>query len=303
MDSDCAIILNKLSKQYQPNLPYALKDLSIRVRKGEVYGFLGPNGAGKSTTIRLLLNFIQPSSGSATILGLDVVKDSVLLRQKIGYLSGDFKAYDKMTGEQFLAYMNALQPVKRKAMITQLAKTFNANLHKRIRDLSKGNRQKIGIIQACMHEPEILILDEPTDGLDPLMQEAFYNLVNELQANGSTIFVSSHNLTEVQKMCDKVAIIRDGKLVGESDIADLATEAAQTFEVSFKDSVTLAAIRRVTGVKKVSVTNGLYSIHVHGELSSFLAFLSQHNVQHFATKELNLEEEFMKFYETGGHND
>lgn len=299
MQREYAIQLHRLSKQYAPTLPYALKDVSINIKKGEVYGFLGPNGAGKSTAIRTLLNFIQPSSGTATILGYDIVKDSVALRKKLGYLSGDFKAYDKMTGHQFLQFMSELQPVKHKVMIKNLAKTFNANLNKRLRDLSKGNRQKIGIIQACMHEPEVLILDEPTDGLDPLIQEAFYDLINHLQAKGTTVFVSSHNLAEVKKMCDRVGIIRDGKLVSESAISDLALEASQTFEIHFSNKISLAEIKKVSGVKKVRADQYVHVVHVHGNLGPFLAFLSKQDVISLKTKELNLEDEFMKFYETG----
>jgi len=283
MDYANAIEITKLSKQYTPNAKYALKDLSITIKKGGFYGFLGPNGSGKSTTIRTLLNFIQPSSGSARILGKDIVKDTVEIRKAIGYLSGDFKTYEKMTGRQFLEFMSELQPPKRKSEITDLAKTFQVSLNKRIRDLSKGNRQKIGIIQAFMHEPDILILDEPTDGLDPLMQEAFYDLVRRRKNKGATVFVSSHNLSEVQKMCDRVAIIRDGKLVSESTIAELAIEAAQTFEVKFENKVTLTALKNLPGVKRVHQTNGKFEIHVHGNLSPFLLFLSKQQVKHLAT--------------------
>lgn len=294
-----AIEITKLSKRYSSTGPYALSDLTISIKKGEVYGFLGPNGAGKSTTIRTLLNFIQPTSGHAKILGQDIVKDTVAIRKSLGYLSGDFRAYDKMTGQQFLDFMSYLQPLKRKKTQTELAKRFQAPLHKKIRDLSKGNRQKIGIIQAFMHEPQILILDEPTDGLDPLMQETFYALVNERQATGTTVFVSSHNLNEVQKMCDRVGIIREGKLVGESNINEMTNEAAQTFEIVFSDKVTAPQIKAVTGVKKVVLDGPLASVHVHGNLSPFLAFLAKHKIASLNTKELSLEHEFMRYYETG----
>lgn len=289
---------NKLSKRYSNTGPYALKDLSLQVKQSEVYGFLGPNGAGKSTTIRTLLNFIQPTSGQATILGKDIVKDSVQIRRHISYLSGDFSAYTKMTGHQFLNYLGDLQPAKNKSNKDRLATRFHANLNKKIGDLSKGNRQKIGIIQAFMHEPELYILDEPTDGLDPLMQEAFYDLVNEMQAKGATVFVSSHNLAEVRKMCDRVGIIRDGKLIKEYAIADLAVEAAQTFEVTFGQKMQLGELKKIPGVQKVDVQNDQYSLHIHGDLSPLLAFLAKHRVTHLATRELNLEEQFMKYYET-----
>lgn len=300
MDSNTVIETNRLSKRYNSSGPYALKGLTISVTKGEVYGFLGPNGAGKSTAIRTLLNFIQPSGGSAKIFGKDIIKDSVEIKRTIGYLSGDFRAYEKMTGEQFLDYMTALQPPKTKKVRTDLTKLFAVNLHKRITDLSKGNRQKIGIIQAFMHEPSLLILDEPTDGLDPLMQEAFYDLVSTRKSRGTTVFVSSHNLGEVQKMCDRVGIIRSGELVREESISNLAIEAAQTFEVVFANNVSLDSITAIKGVQKATRKENLTTIHVHGNLKSFLGFLAKQDITHLSTKSLNLEEEFRQYYTTKG---
>ncbi len=300
MENTPVIIIDRLSKQYKQGGPFALKDLSITVNKAEIYGFLGPNGAGKSTIIRTLLNFIQPSGGHATILGLDIVKDSVAIRKRLGYLSGDFSSYEKMTGAQFLRFMSELQSLKRKNAISELAKTFRIDLHKEIRDLSKGNRQKLGIIQACMHEPEVLILDEPTDGLDPLMQEAFYDLMRTMRDNGTTIFVSSHNLNEVQKLCERAAIIRDGKLVSESTIADLLSSTAQTFDVTFKEAVPLSIIKAVVGVKHAEKTGeNNVAFHVQGDLTPTLRFLASHHVTKLTTRELNLEDEFMKYYQTG----
>lgn len=297
MNDSPVIITKKLSKRYASKGPFAVKDLNLTINAGEVYGFLGPNGAGKSTTIRTLLNFIQPSGGSASILGLDIVRDSVRIRQRIGYLSGDFKAYDKMTGNQFLQFMSGLQPPKRKTYARELASTFNTNLNKRIGTLSKGNRQKIGIIQAFMHEPEVLILDEPTDGLDPLMQEAFYDLVRKVKKDGVTIFVSSHNLGEVKKICDRVGIIKGGVLVSQQTIADLALEAAQTFIVTFAKKPPLSELRAIKGVKVTSNKDGTVTLHVHGSLSPVFRVLAKHEVTHLVTQEFNLEDEFMRFYD------
>ncbi len=299
MRTEIVIECNKLSKRYSEKSPYALKALSIKVNKGDVYGFLGPNGAGKSTTIRTLLNFLQPTEGDATIFGKDIVKDSVQIKKSIGYLSGDFTAYDKMTTKQFFSYMSEIQPNKNKNFYKELISLFKPNINKKIGELSKGNKQKLGIIQACMHEPDLLILDEPTDGLDPLMQETFYDLVKKLSSGGVTIFISSHNLTEVKKICNRIGIIKDGKLVNEHNIADLKDEAAQTFNVSFKTNVTAVDIKRVSGVKKVSKTNqNSFVIHVRGNLSPLLLFLSKQKIYSLSSKELDLEEEFMKYYET-----
>jgi ABC-2 type transport system ATP-binding protein len=302
MDSAPVISLQKLSKRYRANLPFALKDVSLDIMRGEVYGFLGPNGAGKSTTIRTLLNFIYPSAGTAKIMGLDIVRDSVKIRRNLGYLSGDFRAYDKMTGQQFLNYMQALQPAKHKNYSKELASTFQINLKKRINTLSKGNRQKIGIIQAFMHEPEVIILDEPTDGLDPLMQEAFYDLVRTSAAAGTTIFMSSHNLSEVKKVCDRVGIIKDGVLVDQKTIADLAEAAAQTFIVSFKDKAPLGELRAIKSLKVVPQKDGSVQIHTSASLTPVFKVLAKHEVLHLSTREFNLEDEFMHFYEKKGRS-
>jgi ABC-2 type transport system ATP-binding protein len=297
MSSDPAIITEGLSKKYPGTKVHALKDLDIKIMPGEVYGFLGPNGAGKSTTIRTLMNFIQPTSGAARICGLDIVEDSVNIKSKVGYLAGSLALYSKMTGRQFLSYMAELQPPKHAGNVDVLAKRFNASLNKKISDLSKGNQQKIGIIQAFMHQPEVLILDEPTSGLDPLMQEQFYELVKEAKGQGAAVFVSSHNLTEVQKMCDRVGFIREGRLISEQTLADLAKEATQTFDIGFASEVPLAQLKKIPKVKVVKNSHHHATVHMHGNLSSLFAVLAKHEVSSINQREASLEQEFMQFYE------
>lgn len=293
------IVIDKLTKRYGNSEHIALKELSLRVQRGEVYGFLGPNGAGKSTTIRLLMNFLQPTSGGATILGMDIVRDSVKLKHKVGYLSGDFELYPKFTGYQALDYLAEVQGAKNVQYTVQLADRFKANLNVPVRDLSKGNRQKLGIIQAFMHKPEVLILDEPTGGLDPLMQEEFYKLLRETSKRGATVFVSSHNLGEVQKMCDRVGIVRDGLLVSEQSIDELARQAAHTFMVTFDDRAPVAALKVIDGVQNVNtISEKAVSLQVNGPIQPLLKFLATQKVARLATHELNLEEEFMRFYQT-----
>lgn len=297
MNEVAPIAVHNLTKQYPGTSHPALKSLSLSVNKGEVYGFLGPNGAGKSTTIRTLLNFIQPTSGSASILGKDIVKDSVEIKRSIGYLAGDVAIYPKMTGKQYLSFLSELQPARKKGIISELAKSLHADLHKKLGELSRGNRQKIGIIQAFMHDPAVFILDEPTSGLDPLMQEVFYALLADAKQRGASIFMSSHILTEVQKTCDRVGIIREGKLVSERRIAEMQNEAAQNFEISFASKPPLAKLRAVKGVKKVqAVANNSVTLHMHGDLSPLFKLLSENKVERIEIGELNLEEEFMKFY-------
>ncbi len=298
MDQTAVIRIDKLSKRYDGAQNFALKDLTLSVKKGEVFGFLGPNGAGKSTTIRMLLNVIQPTSGSAQIDGKDVVADNVKVKERIGYLSGDFRAYEKMTCAQFFNYMRSLQPAKRKTYVDELCRTFKVAQNKRIGDLSKGNKQKVGIVQAFMHQPDILILDEPTDGLDPLMQQSFYDLVKATKKNGVTFFISSHNLAEVRKICDRVAIIKDGKLVSQSRISDLTAEAAHTFILTFKDKSPSADLNKIKGVKALLIDENTLRVHVHGGLGPFLRKIAKFDISRLSTQELSLEDEFMRFYKT-----
>lgn len=297
---DQAIALNKISKKYRGSNLFALHNLSLDVNAGEVYGFLGPNGAGKSTAIRTLMNFIQPTNGSATILGHDIVKDAVTIKQNVGYLSGDGAVYAKMTGQQFLEYLGELQPPTSVAYRQELAKRLQANLNKPLGSLSRGNRQKISIIQAFMHQPKVLILDEPSSGLDPLMQEVFYELIAEAKARGAAIFMSSHILGEVQKVCDRVGIIREGKLVAERNIAEMAKEAAQTFDLIFKENAPLIKLKQLSNVQKLVVNNShSVTLHVRGELTSLFALLAQHTVIKIDTRALDLEEAFKHYYQPG----
>ena len=297
------ITTDKLSKKYPGSSFYAVKNLSLSIPQGEIYGFLGPNGAGKSTTIRLLLNLIQPTSGQAHILGKDIVKDSVKIRHEIGYLSGEFIAYEKMTVKQFFEYMKSLHPFDNQKYLKELIGLFKLNDKKKIGELSKGNRQKVGIIQALMHQPKLLILDEPTGGLDPLMQETFYQLIRDSKAKGVTAFISSHNLTEVKKMCDRVGIIRDGELVAEKTIEDLAQEAQQSLSIIFDGSMpNVSELRKLNCVRSVvSENKNTLTIHTKGALQPLIKLIAHYPVQTLHTHELDLETEFIKYYETKGN--
>ncbi|MGH7191945.1 MAG: ABC transporter ATP-binding protein, partial [Candidatus Saccharimonadales bacterium] len=275
---DTAIATKGLSKRYKRNDTYALKDLDLRIKAGEVYGFLGPNGAGKSTTIRTLMNFIQPTDGSAIVMGLDIVKDSVKIKRSVGYLSSDMAMYPKMTGHQFLDYMSELQPDADAAYRAELTKRFTPELDKKLGDLSRGNRQKVGIVQAFMHRPDVLIMDEPSSGLDPLMQEAFYDLLKETAGRGAAVFMSSHILSEVQRVCDRVGIIREGRLVVERDIAAMTKEAAHTFDITFADKPPLDKLRKLKDVNVSRHDEHSVRVHIHGGLSPLLGELAKHDV-------------------------
>ncbi|HVX56120.1 MAG TPA: ABC transporter ATP-binding protein [Candidatus Saccharimonadales bacterium] len=293
---DVVIATKGLSKRYKRTDSFALKDLDLQIKAGEVYGFLGPNGAGKSTTIRTLMNFIQPTRGSATIMGLDIVRDSVRIKRSIGYLSSDMAMYDKMTGHQFLDYMAELQPGADRTYRRELVKRFTPDLDKKLGSLSRGNKQKVGIVQAFMHQPQVLIMDEPSSGLDPLMQEAFYDLIKESRQRGAAVFMSSHILSEVQRVCDRVGIIREGRLVVERDIAQMTKEAAHTLDVTFAGKTPVSALKAVTGVRLSHHDEHTARVHVHGELAPLLAELSKHDVVTLDARQLDLEEMFMRFY-------
>ncbi|HSW99161.1 MAG TPA: ABC transporter ATP-binding protein [Candidatus Saccharimonadales bacterium] len=296
--SSAAIHITRLTKTYRGTQKPALNKVTLQVARGEVYGFLGPNGAGKSTTIRCLLNFIEPTSGGADILGMDVVRDSVAVKRSVGYVAGDLALYRRMTGQQFLAYMAALQPLKRPGYLRSLTRAFRAELSKPIETLSKGNRQKIGLIQALMHEPDVLILDEPTSGLDPLMQEVFFAEVAGARARGASVFFSSHNLPEVRRSCDRIGFIRGGKLVAEQSLAELAALASHTFEVSFAEPVSPDEFKRLKHVKALPTHDPRHlTIQVTGELTQFLRALARHRVVQLDQREVNLEDEFLKLYE------
>jgi len=292
-----AIECRALSKRYGRSETYALKDLNLAVNSGEIYGFLGPNGAGKSTTIRTLLNFIQPTSGQAQIMSLDIVRDSVAVKQQIGYLAGEVALYPWMTGRQFLDYMAALQPVKQPAYLKQLVTDFQAELDKPLQTLSKGNRQKIGLLQALMHQPAVLILDEPTSGLDPLMQAVFYEVIAAAKQDGTAVFLSSHDLAEVRKMCDRIGFIRGGGLVAERTIADLQATAAHSFDITFAAEPPLSALKRLAGSHIQAVSGHNVSLRWQGELQPLLACLARHKVLTLDKREVDLEEEFMSLYE------
>ena len=290
-----SILIDRLTKYYGNEKIAALDQLSLAVQPGEIYGFLGANGAGKSTAIRLLMNFLQPSSGSATILGLDVVDQSIASRQHIGYLPGDVALHSKPTGRELLDFLSDLQGAT--AYRQTLEKRFQADLHKPIGTLSKGNRQKIGIIQAFMHEPTVLILDEPTSGLDPLMQEAFYQTVLESKQRGAAILMSSHNLAEAQRICDRIGIIKHGQLILEQSMGQENTLGAIIFKVVFASPTALIQSQTAKGLKLVTQINDHTALFKPTTtIAAALAALGQYDITELSTQQVDLEDEFLEFY-------
>ncbi len=275
----------------------ALESLDIAVREGEIFGFLGPNGAGKSTTIRLLLGYLHPTAGEGRVLGLDSVRDSVAIRRRIGYLPGGIALYDSLTGERLLDYLAELsgRPPSRRAELCERLELSARTLGRLVRDYSRGMRQKIGIVQALQHEPELAILDEPTEGLDPLMQRAFYEILDKLKAEGRTIFFSSHVLSEVERVCDRVAIIRQGRLVALEEMAKLLARRKRNVEMRLEGSP--PRLEGVTGVSGVVIADGRVTCRVEGDVRPFLAAISGAPIVDLTIEPAHLEEAFLEFYE------
>jgi len=275
-------------------------DVHLRVERGEIFGFLGPNGAGKTTTIRLLLDLIRPTRGHARVLGLDPQRDGVEVRRRVGYLPGELALYPDLTGQQVLEYASHLRNGVPHKEITRLADRLDADLKRPIRTLSHGNRQKIGLIMAMMHRPELLILDEPTTGLDPLMQQVLYELLEEVRQDGRTVFFSSHILPEVERLCDRVGILREGRLVAVETVAGLKGVAVRRMDLVFDGPVDPEPFRAIPGVREVSAAGSTLHVAVQGSLDPLIKAAARHTLLNIITYEPNLEEAFLAFYREGG---
>ena len=274
----------------------ALVDLTLDVRPGEIFGFLGPNGAGKSTMIRTLLGFLHPTRGSATVLGLDVVADSVEIRRRTGYLPGGIALYDALSGADALEYLAALQD-RGSAMREELCERLQmpaSVLRRRVRDYTRGMRQKIGVIQAFQHDPELAILDEPTEGLDPLMQHAFYALMDDQRAKGRTIFFSSHVLSEVERVCDRVAIIRSGHLMALQNVEELLARRKKKVELRWRGAA--PDLAGIPGLADVEVNGDRMRATLLGDVSGFVRAIASPSLEDLTIEPARLEEAFLEYY-------
>jgi ABC-2 type transport system ATP-binding protein len=289
-----AIQTRGLSKSYGQTL--ALDDLNLDVHAGEVFGFLGPNGAGKTTMIRLLLDVLRPSAGSATVLGLDPRTDGLELRRRVGYLPGDFVVDGRQTARQFLTYLGNLRGGLAASAFEGPAERLGLNLDLRIGSLSKGNRQKVGLVQAFMHSPELLILDEPTSGLDPFVAREFLTMVGEARTAGQTVFMSSHVLSEVQQAADRAGIIRQGRLIAIDEVDELRARALRHVRVVFDGSITAAEFAAVENVTELSIDGNMMRCRLVGEADGLVKALSRHRVIDLVSEEPQLEELFFHYY-------
>ena len=273
-------------------------DLDLCVEEGEVFGFIGPNGAGKSTSIRVLLNFLFPTEGSGAILGLDIIKGSLEIRRRTGYLPGDLSMYDSMTAREFLTYFANLRKVNTQHVMVSLADRFELDLDRKIKDFSTGNRQKVGVVNAFMHEPELLILDEPTAGLDPLMQQEFQTLINEVRAEGRTVFLSSHILPEVDRIADRVGIVRENRLIAVDSVEAFKAKARSTVTIQFAAPVNESVFTDLAEVRSVESRNGgsALTVTISGPLDSVVKEAANHDVLSISTRDSELEEVFLSYY-------
>jgi ABC-2 type transport system ATP-binding protein len=297
VSAEPAIATHGLSKDYGSGR--GLFGLDLEVRRGEVFGFLGPNGAGKSTTMRLLLDLIRPTSGSARLLGLDVRSKSLDIRRRVGFLPGDLALYPKLTGRSVLAYLAALRGGVDRRVRDSLVERFDADLDRPIGQLSTGNRQKLGLVQAFMHEPELLILDEPIAGLDPLVQQSFHALLREVGAQGRTVFLSSHTLSEVERVTHRLAILRQGRLVVVDSLENLRAVAVRRLEIEFGERVDADAFRRLPGVKEVHANGRTVTIGFEGSADPVVKAAAAHEVRAIRPREDDLEDIFLRYYRDG----
>lgn len=288
------IVIDNITKSY--GKVQAVRGISMTVERGEIFGFLGPNGAGKTTTIRCMLDVLRPTTGKIRVLGLDAQRDTHALHQRIGYLPGDVRLPGRMTGKQIINYFAKLQG-REPVLLNTLLERFEVEIKRPLKGYSKGMRQKIGIVLAFMCDPDVLILDEPTSGLDPLLQRVFNEFLLEEQARGKTIFMSSHIMSDVEKVCQRVAVIRHGELVTVETVEAMREKAGQQVTVEFGDPVSEQDLARIPGVSMLGQTNGSYHFTISGSMDPLIKALSQHKVVRLQAQEAPLEEVFLKFYE------
>ena len=288
------ILVSGLTKLY--GRERGVSELCFSVGEGEVFGYLGPNGAGKTTTIRLLLDLIRPTSGAVELFGRDLSKGAVELKRRIGYIPGDLRLYEQLTGRQLLAYFARLRALDLRGADDRLAQRLDLDLDRPIHTLSRGNRQKIGLIQAFAHRPELLVLDEPTSGLDPLMQQEFNALVREAAADGRTVFLSSHVLSEVQQMADRVALLREGELVLLDTVEGLRARATARMEVTFAAEPAADAFTRVPGVRELDRRGPTVSFALEGSADPLVKAIANHEVLAIDSHEADLEDVFLALY-------
>ena len=294
MSNQPAILAEGLTKHYGE--VRAVENLNLAIEPGEIFGFLGPNGAGKTTTMRTILDLIRPTSGKASILGFDSHDDAVEIRNHIGYVPGDLALYPKLTGKELLTYFANLRGGVDWSYVDALADRLSSDLSRKVGELSSGNKQKVGLIQAFMNQPDVLILDEPSTGLDPLVQQQFQAMLREIAAEGRTVFLSSHTLSEVERVAHRVGIIREGELVVVDTMESLKAKAVRHITLQFDAPVDASAFENIAGVRNVRVENSHATVAYEGSPADLLRRATELQVSGISSSESDLEEIFLAYY-------
>lgn len=274
-----------------------ITSVSMDVKAGEVFGFLGPNGAGKTTSISLMVDLLRPTAGKIQIFGLDSTADSLAIHKNIGFLMDDMALDKGLTGWQQLEYFGNLRGNFNKKYVRELASRFSCKLNVKFKNLSRGNRQKVGLISALMHEPDLLILDEPTSGLDPLIQAEFNKIILERKEQGKTAFISSHILSEVQELCDRVAFIREGEIISIKGLEEIGKDAPSQIHIHTQDKNLPAQLKKLKGTQDIRHTGNGITLTYTGDINELLSLLGKHKLLHLTVHDADLETMFMKYYE------
>jgi ABC-2 type transport system ATP-binding protein len=290
------IEIKNLTKTYGKNR--GVEDVNLTVNKGEIFGFIGPNGAGKSTTIKLLLNFIFPNSGEARIFNLDCVTETTKIKENIGYVPSEVRYYDNMKVQELIEYAKSFHKNIDNEYVEELCEIFDVETNKYISELSLGNKKKVAIVQALLHKPEVLILDEPTNGLDPLIQQKLFNTLLRLKEAGTTIFLSSHNLTEVEEFCDRVAIIREGKIVDVKSISDFAHKKIKRITLKLSENIDEELV--AVGAETLERDKDRISFNFNGDINKLLSVIAKYKLEDLIIEEKKLSEVFMTYYDMEG---
>ena len=299
MNGDDVILAEGLTKSYGASR--GVIDLTFAVHAGEVFGYLGPNGAGKSTTIRTMLDFLRPTQGRISVFGMEPRLHAPAIHERVGYVPGEFGLYERMKVRTYLESFAAFRGGAGASSFAKVAERFELDLDRPIRELSHGNKQKVGLVQAFMHEPELLVLDEPTQGLDPLVQQTFYELIDETRARGGTVFLSSHILPEVERTCDRVGIIREGRLLTVDDVGELKAKALRSIVFHFAEPVDPSAFASLPSVVAAEARGDAVALTIQGELDEVVKAAARHTVVNVETREPSLEEIFLRAYKDGEH--
>ncbi|MGH2984591.1 MAG: ATP-binding cassette domain-containing protein [Solirubrobacterales bacterium] len=275
----------------------ALHGIDLEVSRGEVFGFIGPNGAGKTTLIRTMLDLIRPSEGEILVFGLDSRRDGRRIHARTGYVPGELGLWEKLTARQVCSHLAGLRGGDGADQIEGLAERLRLTLDRPIRELSKGNKEKVGLIQAFMHEPDLLVLDEPTGGLDPLIQHEVFTMIDETKARGATVFFSSHYLSEVERIADRVGIVREGRMAATDTVAGLKSRAPRRIEVTLREPVDTVEFERIEGVSEARTSDGRLTLVASGAMDAIVKALAAHPIETLSTPEPELEEIFLGLYQ------